>query len=122
VADPDGDYGFHGETVGCWVRLETRVEPWLVSVFSHAAFEVKPTAKLLRELDEICAAARAVSVFYVGGSVIVRHALLARSVDRVSLRYAMDGVTTIADQVGQLAAPVYGCSLPGPPHLDADRA
>jgi hypothetical protein len=33
----------------------------------------------------------------------------------------MDGVTTIADQVGQLVVPVYGCVLPGPPQ-EADRA
>jgi hypothetical protein len=119
--DGDGDYAFRGETAACWVRLETKVQPWLVSVFAHAAYGVTPSAKLLRELDEIATGARAVSVFQTGGLVIVRHPLMAQTVDRASLRYALNGVTTVADQVGQLVSSVYGGMLPLQPQ-EAGRA
>lgn len=121
VADDDGDYEFRGQTSRGWVRLETRQRPWLVAVFAHAAFEVSPTAKLLRELDEIAAAARAVSVFHTGGLVVVRQALLADTVDRGSLWFAVGGVRTVADQTGQLVSTVYGGQTPLQPE-GADRA
>lgn len=112
VIDNDGDYGFRSETGACWVRLETQADPWLVAVFAHAAYDVKKTAKLLGELDEIASSARAASVFYVGGVVVVRQALLARTLDRRSLHFALDGVAAIADQVGQLVTAVHGGATP----------
>ncbi len=118
VVDADGDYGFRSQTAACWVRLETQLDPWVVAVFAHAACEVKPTARLLAELDEIASSARTASVFHAGhGLVIVRHGLLARTLDRRSLQYAMDGVSHIADQVGQLVSTVYGGSTPFRPEV-----
>jgi hypothetical protein len=121
VVDDDGDYPFRGETAAAWVRLETALDLWLVAVFAHAAFGVTPTVKLLKELDEIAASARAVSVFQTGGLVVVRQAVLAESVDVPSLRFAIDGVRTVADQVGQLVTTVYGGHTPLVP-AGADRA
>lgn len=88
---------------------------------AQAAFDVSPTAKLLRELDEIAAAARAVSVFHTGGLVVVRQARLADTVDRGSLWFAVGGLRTVADQAGQLVSTVYGGQTPLQPE-GADRA
>jgi hypothetical protein len=110
--DSDGDYPFAGRTSTCWVRLETKAKPWVVSVFAYAAVGVTPKVRLLKELDAVAAAARAVSVFEVGGLVIVRQALLAESVDRPSLRFATSGVQHVADDIGEMVATVYGGQAP----------
>src|SRR3954462_9794626 len=51
VADSDGDYPFRRGTAACYVSVLDVGSP-LVRVFAHAAYGLKPSLKVLRELND----------------------------------------------------------------------
>src|ERR1700712_2106122 len=57
AVDEDGDYPFRAGVASCWVRVDSQV-PVLVRVFGHAVLDVRRSAGLLRELNEVNCRAR----------------------------------------------------------------
>jgi hypothetical protein len=109
--DDEGDYPFRSKACVGWVRVEPQ-HPVLVRVFSHAAYDVKGSAALLREINTLNARSRLATVSWSAGVVGVHSALPAENVDRASLRLALDMVTCVADDISELTAAVFGGHSP----------
>jgi hypothetical protein len=112
--DGDGDYPFRSASSVGWVRVEPQ-RPVLVRVFAHAAYEVKRSVALLKEINALNVRSRFATVCWAGGVVSVHSALPAESVDRATLRLALDTVTSVADDISVLTAAVFGGQLPPQP-------
>lgn len=119
--DDDGDYPFRAKSALGWVRVET-FRPALVRVFAHAAYQVKRSAALLSEINTLNARSRLATVSWSDGVVSVSCALPAESLDRPSLRLALDSVTHVADDISELTAAVFGGQLPARPREEAEGA
>ncbi len=111
VRDGDGDYPFRHGSAACYVRVE-ETSPVLVRVFAHAVVDVRRTARLLAELNDLNASARSAHVYWAGGLVVVEHALHAAAVDRETLGHACVAVGTVAADIGTLLAGVFGGHTP----------
>ena len=109
--DGDGDYPFRATSSVGWVRVEPQ-RPVLVRVFAHAAYEVKQSAALLKEINALNVRSRLATVSWSAGVVSVHSALPAEAVDRATLRLALDTVTRVADDISVLTAAVFGGQLP----------
>jgi hypothetical protein len=79
-----------------------------------AATGIKPTAAVLREVNELNQQATLAKVVLAGDRVWVEVRLPADQVSPRSLRRACQQVCTIADDIGSLFAGVYGGSTPFP--------
>ena len=112
--DGDGDYPFRAASSVGWVRVEPQ-RPVLVRVFAHAAYDVKRSAALLKEINALNVRARFATVSWAAGVLSVQSALPAEAVDRGTLRLALDTVTSVADDISVLTAAVYGGRLPALP-------
>ena len=114
TTDADDDYPFRFDTAPCWVSLVAG--PVLgVRVFGHAAYGLKPTAKLLNELNDLNVRARWATLALRDGIVEVSRDLHWTAVDRISLDAAIHGVGQVAGDVGPLLAAVHGGRTPCPP-------
>jgi hypothetical protein len=112
--DCDGDYPFRMGTAACWVTvLET--SPVMVRVFAVAATGLKPTLKLLRELNDIEGRALSASVRLEGDSVIVRQTISPIGLTRPVLAQAMQSVGGVADDIGLFLASMFGGATPYAP-------
>ena len=80
----------------------------MVRVFAHAAYEVKSSAALFKEINALNARSRLATVSWSSGVVSVHAALPAEPLDRPSLRLALDMVSCVADDIGELTAAVFG--------------
>lgn len=80
----------------------------MVKAVACAAVEVKKTAKLLEEINDVNARCRMVHVYWQSGAVLVEQALFASAVDRDSLSYAGQAVAHIGNEIGPIIAAVYG--------------
>ena len=109
--DADGDYPFRATSSVGWVRVEPQ-RPVLVRVFAHAAYEVKQSAALLKEINALNVRSRFATVAWAAGVVSVHSALPAEALDRATLRLALDTVTSVADDISVLTAAVFGGQLP----------
>ena len=110
VTDPDGDYPFRAATSMCWVQVERA--PSAVRVFAYAATGVKRSAKLLGELNDLNRSARWVTLHWYDGIVVVERALATTEVDRDSIRFALEAVVSVADEIGPMIAAVHGGATP----------
>ena len=120
--DQDGDYPFRWGTAACWVRVEPGTPegmPPAVSVFAHAAKDLKQSAKLLAEVNELNLRSRWAKVGFDGGAVIVSRTLDVAGSERDSLMNACDAVGRVADDIGSLFAGVYGGVTPFPPQTES---
>ena len=111
--DGDGDYPFRSKSAVGWVRLELAL-PTLVRVFAHAAYAVKQSAGLLKELNTLNSRSRLATVSWSDGVVSVSCALPAESLDRKGLRLALESVSNVADDISELTAAIFGGQLPAP--------
>ncbi len=68
VIDADGDYPSRYGSAAVWVRVEDAA-PMGVRVFAHAAYDVRRSARLLAELNDITARSRFGSVHLAGAAV-----------------------------------------------------
>jgi hypothetical protein len=109
--DDDGDYPFRAGTAACWVRVDSAL-PVLVRVFGHAVVDVKRTAGLLREINDVNSRSRTTSVAWDAGVVRVSAMVHPDALDRASLRHALDAVSVVSNDLGPLMAGVYGGSTP----------
>jgi hypothetical protein len=114
--DDEGDYPFRAGVAACWVRVDTQL-PVLVRVFGHAVVDVKRSAGLLRELNDLNSRSRTTSVAWdaaVGGSGVVRVSTMVHpeGLGRGSLRHALDAVASVSNDLGPMVAGVFGGTTP----------
>lgn len=112
--DQDGDVTFRSGTAACWVCVQES-EPTMVIVFAHAAVGVKPTAALLREINDLNQRALSGTVTLVSGTIMVRQAMVASSVSVESLDQACHQVSRVANDIGHLAAVMFDGRTPYAP-------
>lgn len=79
-SDEDDDVPFRAGTSAGWVMVVLG-EPPLLRVLLQAAYDVKPTAAVLREINDVNHRARTVKVSIVDGLVLVEQCILASAVD-----------------------------------------
>ena len=111
LPDADGDYCYGSGSAACYIGLDS-AEPVVVKAVACAAVEVKKTAKLLDELNEVNARCRMARVYWINGAVLVEQTLFADTVDRGSLAHAGQSVAHIANDLGPMIAAVYGGRTP----------
>ena len=119
--DADGDYCYGMGTAACYIGLEAS-DPMVVKAVACAAVEVKKTAKLLEEINDVNARCRMAHVYWQNGAVLVEQALFAEAVDRSSLSHAGQAVAHIANDIGPMITAVYGGRTPIPAGDAPDNA
>ena len=82
--------------------------------FAHAAYELKPSAKLLREVNDLNVRSVWARVAFQNGVVRVSAELHWAAADRLALAQAAQAVGQVADDIGALLATVYGGHTPFP--------
>jgi len=111
--DPDGDYPFRDGTAACWVSVMDS-EPAMVRVFAHAALRLRPSVKLLRELNEIQCRALTAKVWFEDGVVLVSQTISPLGLTRPVLAQAINAVGGVADDIGLLLAGMFNGVTPFP--------
>jgi hypothetical protein len=112
--DGDGDYPWsHGTAVG-WVSVVDAGDSFMVRVWAHAAYEMKPSAKLLRELNDIQGRTLSTAICLAGHVVGVEQTISPIGLSQPVLAQALSAVRTIADDIGLLLTAVYGGRTPLP--------
>lgn len=109
--DGDGDYPFRHGTAAGFVRIEAG-PPLGVRVAAQAATDVRRTAKLLTELNELNAHARSVSTYWFDGAVYVDRWIEAAGVTADTLPAVCAEVGTAADGIGALVAAMFDGRTP----------
>jgi hypothetical protein len=109
-ADADGDYRFRSQRSACYVQVAPDGRD--VRVVGIAAYGVRPTAKLLKELNELNTACRAGHVVLVGNHVNVMQTLPAAGCTPDTMKQTCDGVSKVADDVGIMIAAMFGGATP----------
>lgn len=118
VEDGDGDWPFRHGTASCWVAARP-YPSWRVEVFAHVAFEVKQSACLLRELNEMNSCLVHGRVFWRDGVVVAETSIDADHVDQGSLVQACSAIGSMADDLGALLAAMFDGRTPFPVQLEA---
>jgi hypothetical protein len=118
AVDPDGDFPFRAGTAACWVTVSEAEVP-MVHVFAHAACGLKPTAKVLRELNDIQNRAFSARVSLTDGCVLVSQVLSPIGLTRPVLAQALHSVGGVAEDIGPLLAAMFDGSTPFPVEVPA---
>lgn len=118
--DGDGDYPFRTKFCHGWVRVEQQ-PPRLVRAFVHVAYDVKRSAALLAEINSLNVRSRLATVCWSDRTVSVNAALPVETLDRQSLRFALDAVTGVADDVSELIVAVFGGQATLPSQQEAEN-
>ncbi|HJQ42213.1 MAG TPA: hypothetical protein VJ831_03945 [Jatrophihabitantaceae bacterium] len=111
LADEDGDFPFRHGTAACYVSVLDS-DPPMVRVFAHAAYGLKPTLKVLRELNEIQGRSLSTRVELRNDVVVVSQTLSPLGMTQPVLAQAMNAVGNVADDIGTLLAAVFGGATP----------
>ena len=106
VEDADGDLPFRHGTAAYYVTL--RKDGQRVKAWSWAVREVKATAPLLRELNEVNGELELARIFWRSRAVVVEGVLPVDDLTPERLRELCVEVGQTADRVGQVLAAVYG--------------
>jgi len=109
AVDDDGDLciPYQGRTLWATLLVEDSVT-W-ARVWTVAATGLKPTAKLLREINEINVAIRACRALLTdGGQLIVAAEIICESLEPGELTQIAGRVVSYAEQVGELVQLVHG--------------
>jgi hypothetical protein len=109
--DGDGDFPFRRGTAACYVSVLDN-DPPMVRVFAHAAYGLKPTLKVLREINEIQRRALSARVELRNDVVVVSQTLSPIGLTQPVLAQAMDAVATVADDIGTLFAVMFDGRTP----------
>jgi hypothetical protein len=117
TADADGDYGFRRGSAMCWVSV-LDLDPPMVRVFAHAAFGVRPSARLLRELNEVQHRSLSARVELVNDLVLVSQTISPIGLTQPVLAQALDAVGGTAAQIGTLVAAMFGGGTPFDPEVE----
>jgi hypothetical protein len=87
----------------------------MIRVWAIAAGDVRRTAKLLGELNDVNSRSRSAWASWSGGLVTVEQAIHLDGLSRRTLRHALTSVGSVADDIGGMIAAVYGGSTPFAP-------
>jgi predicted heme/steroid binding protein len=117
VLDVDEDYPYRTGTAMCWVSLLDG-PPLGVRVFAHAAYGLKPSAKLIREVNDLNARNRWARIAFQHGVYRVSTELHWAAVDRLALEQATRVVGEFANVIGPLLAAVFGGHPNFPPEVE----
>lgn len=110
IQDDDGDYPFACGTSACFVRVAHDGHD--VHVVAIAVDRLRSSCKLLTEINDTNLNLRAARVQLAGPQLQVVQALPAIACTPDTLRLALDGVTTIAGDIGPMIAAVFGGVVP----------
>lgn len=116
-ADSDGDFFYRTGTAACWVSV-IDTAPVMVRVFAHAATDLKPSLKLLNELNDIERRALSVSVVLDHGCVVVSQTVSPIGLTQPVLAQALRAVGGVSDGIGVLLAGMFGGATPFPAHAE----
>ncbi len=108
---------FDAGSARCQVRVEA-AEPAMVRVMALAVCDVRPSAALLREINELNANSRITSAWWHDGDVIVECSLFAQSVDVETLQEGCLSVIRVANDIGVGMAAMYDGCTPLSPFVD----
>jgi hypothetical protein len=117
--DDDGDYGIVHDGMLCWVRILGGEEP-IVRVWAQAAYDVKRSAKLLAELNEVNSGLRLLRCFWHQGTVIVAGEMVLESVEPGDLGGLVMHVGATARHTGELVAAFFGGEVAAAPQCDSE--
>lgn len=107
VQDDDGDYPFGEDETTAWVTVEPA--PGLgVCVWSYAAYGVKGSVSVLREINALNIASRLCKVMWGNGAIRVERRLPADQVSVESLARACEHVEGITSDIAEMFAVVHG--------------
>lgn len=113
TTDPDGDFPFRAGAAACWVSVSAGEAP-MVHVFAHAACGLKPTAKVLRELNDIQNRALSARIALAEGCVLVSQVLSPIGLTQPVLAQALRAVAGVAEDIGPLLAAMFDGATPFP--------
>ncbi|MDT4916664.1 MAG: hypothetical protein QOI15_1777 [Pseudonocardiales bacterium] len=111
LSDDDGDFPYRHGTAACYVSV-LDLDPPMVRVFAHAAYGLKPTLKVLRELNEIQHRSLSARVELRRDVAVVSQTISPIGLTQAVLAQAMGAVGTVADDVGTLLAAMFDGSTP----------
>lgn len=111
LSDEDGDFPYRHGTAACYVSVMD-TEPPMVRVFAHAAYGLKPTLKVLRELNEIQHRTLSARVELRRDVAVVSQTLSPVGLTQPVLAQAMDAVGTVAADIGTLLAAMFDGATP----------
>jgi hypothetical protein len=113
ATDPDGDFPFRAGPAACWVSVSDGEVP-MVHVFAHAVCGLKPTARVLRELNDIQNRAFSARVSLAEGCVLVSQVLSPIGLTQPVLAQALRSVGGVAEDIGPLLAAMFDGGTPFP--------
>jgi Putative bacterial sensory transduction regulator len=122
VADGDGNYPFRYGPAACFVGITFGEVPTFARVWALAVVDVKKSAKLLGELNEINARTLTARAYWADGSIVVEQMLIAEAVSVESLEQACEAVRAVADNVGVLIAGAFDGRTPFDASVVLDEA
>lgn len=113
TVEPDelGEYPFQRGTAACWVSVNCAGGPG-VAIGACATQGTKRTARLLTELNELNARSRWARVYWERGMVLVEAQVPWTAVDRPTLAVYLEVVSSVACDIGEMVAAVFGGSTP----------
>jgi hypothetical protein len=111
LSDEDGDFPYRHGTAACYVSV-LDVDPPMVRVFAHAAYGLKPTLKVLREINEIQGRSMSARVELRRDVVVVSQTVSPIGLTQPVLAQAMDAVGSVADDIGTLLAAMFDGATP----------
>jgi hypothetical protein len=111
VADDDGDFPFRHGTAACYVSVLDS-DPPMVRVLAHAAYGLKPTLTLLRELNEVQGRSLTARVELRRDVAVVSQTLSPIGLTQPVLAQAMTAVSSVADDIGTLLAVMFDGMTP----------
>ncbi|HEY7043784.1 MAG TPA: hypothetical protein VH419_08970, partial [Nocardioidaceae bacterium] len=115
------ELGRHGDVVTYRAgtasgRVQVECEtPVIVRVMAKAVTGVRPTAKLLREINRVNACSRIAHLWWHHGDVVVECPLYAEAVTPDSLRETCFHVSAVANDIGVVFAALFDGATPFPP-------
>lgn len=104
VPDSVGEYRYRVGGAECWVSVHDFMKPATVEVFATAATRVTPSATLLPAINDLNAGDEIATIYWSGGSVMVKYSIFGATVDRDQLRH-------VCAAVGKTEGPVAGPGL-----------
>ncbi len=113
VPDADGDYVFRQGSALCWVSVLDTDAP-MVRVTAHAAYGLRPTSKVLRELNDIQNRSLSAAIRLTKDVVVVTQTLSPIALSEPVLAQALSSVADVAADVGPLLAAMFDGATPLP--------
>lgn len=112
-AEGNGSYPFRSDTASCGVTIVSGADGFRFAlVRARAVVEIKRSAKLLIELNDINSSSISTHVYWADDAVIVEQAVVAEAVSIDSMYQACLAVGELADNLGLLVASAFGGRTP----------